>query len=213
MSFKIPGDGSLFGPVPKQPLQLGWSPGAPHGAPVQARRFYGIARFILRRALWGKKHGFRDSGSRPTVPTGQGTSRDGLCLCKPAGRSLPVDVGSQYLVNHCGGHVDSLYRSQSPLSGSSTEEPFRPANRPCERGGRPSGPYHGCAWVTSSGAKEKLERMEDMQSYVCGICGYVYDPAAGDPDNGVAAGTPWDKVPDDWVCPVCGADKDNFSPE
>lgn len=52
-----------------------------------------------------------------------------------------------------------------------------------------------------------------MQSYVCGICGYVYDPAVGDPDNGVEPGTPWENVPDDWVCPVCGADKDNFSPE
>ncbi len=52
-----------------------------------------------------------------------------------------------------------------------------------------------------------------MQNYVCGVCGYVYDPAVGDPDNGVDPGTPWDKVPEDWVCPVCGADKDNFSPE
>ena len=38
--------------------------------------------------------------------------------------------------------------------------------------------------------------------YVCDICGYVYDPAAGDPDNGVAPGTPWEAVPEDWVCPV-----------
>ena len=40
--------------------------------------------------------------------------------------------------------------------------------------------------------------------YVCDICGYVYDPAAGDPDNGVAPGTPWEAVPEDWVCPLCG---------
>ena len=52
-----------------------------------------------------------------------------------------------------------------------------------------------------------------MQRYVCEVCGYVYDPAIGDPDGGVASGTPFDKLPDDWVCPVCGAGKDNFSPE
>jgi rubredoxin len=54
---------------------------------------------------------------------------------------------------------------------------------------------------------------KDMQRYVCGVCGYVYDPAVGDPENGVDAGTPFDKLPDDWVCPVCGADKDAFAPE
>ena len=49
--------------------------------------------------------------------------------------------------------------------------------------------------------------------YVCDICGYVYDPAAGDPDNGVAPGTPWEAVPEDWVCPLCGVGKDQFSPK
>ena len=50
-----------------------------------------------------------------------------------------------------------------------------------------------------------------MDKYVCDICGYVYDPAEGDPDNGVAPGTPWEQVPDTWVCPLCGADKSQFS--
>ncbi len=49
--------------------------------------------------------------------------------------------------------------------------------------------------------------------YVCDVCGYVYDPAEGDVDNGVAAGTPFDKLPEDWVCPLCGAAKEDFSPE
>ena len=47
--------------------------------------------------------------------------------------------------------------------------------------------------------------------YVCDICGYV--SAAGDPDNGVAPGTPWEAVPEDWVCPLCGVGKDQFSPK
>jgi rubredoxin len=47
----------------------------------------------------------------------------------------------------------------------------------------------------------------------CSICGYVYDPEQGDPDNGVAAGTKWEDVPDDWECPVCGAGKADFEKE
>ena len=50
-----------------------------------------------------------------------------------------------------------------------------------------------------------------MDKYVCDLCGYIYDPAEGDPDNGVAPGTPWEQVPADWVCPLCGGGKDQFS--
>lgn len=49
-----------------------------------------------------------------------------------------------------------------------------------------------------------------MKKYVCTLCGYVYDEAMGDPDSGIAAGTKWEDVPEDWVCPVCGADKASF---
>ena len=49
--------------------------------------------------------------------------------------------------------------------------------------------------------------------YVCDVCGYVYDPAVGDPENGVAPGTPWEEVPEDWLCPLCAVGKDQFSPE
>lgn len=50
-----------------------------------------------------------------------------------------------------------------------------------------------------------------MDKYECSICGYVYDPAAGDPDNGVAPGTKFEDIPEDWVCPVCGAPKGEFN--
>lgn len=52
-----------------------------------------------------------------------------------------------------------------------------------------------------------------MDKYVCDICGYIYDPANGDPDNGVLPGTAWEQVPADWVCPLCGVGKDQFSKE
>jgi len=49
-----------------------------------------------------------------------------------------------------------------------------------------------------------------MKSYRCLACTYVYDPAKGDPENGVAPGTPFEEVPDDWVCPECGVPKNMF---
>jgi rubredoxin len=49
-----------------------------------------------------------------------------------------------------------------------------------------------------------------METYEC-PCGYVYNPEAGDPDNGIAPGTPWENVPEDWVCPLCGLGKDEFT--
>ena len=52
-----------------------------------------------------------------------------------------------------------------------------------------------------------------MVKYVCEICGYVYDPAVGDPDNGIAPNTAWENVKEDWVCPGCGVGKDQFKPE
>lgn len=49
-----------------------------------------------------------------------------------------------------------------------------------------------------------------MDKYLCEPCGYVYDPEEGDPDNGIAPGTPFENIPEDWVCPVCGLGKDVF---
>lgn len=49
-----------------------------------------------------------------------------------------------------------------------------------------------------------------MDKYVCQVCGYVYDPAKGDPDNGIAPGTPFEALPDTWVCPLCGVAKSSF---
>ena len=66
-------------------------------------------------------------------------------------------------------------------------------------------------------AEERAEKTEEgrdmMKKYVCNVCGYVYDPAKGDPDSGVAPGTAFEDLPDGWVCPICGARKDQFSPQ
>lgn len=52
-----------------------------------------------------------------------------------------------------------------------------------------------------------------MKKYVCVVCGYVYDPAIGDPDSGVAPGTAFEDIPEDWVCPLCGVGKEDFEVE
>jgi flavin reductase (DIM6/NTAB) family NADH-FMN oxidoreductase RutF/rubredoxin len=57
---------------------------------------------------------------------------------------------------------------------------------------------------------EKKKEEVKMDKYVCTVCGYVYDPAKGDPETGIAAGTTFEDLPDDWVCPICGAGKDAF---
>lgn len=49
-----------------------------------------------------------------------------------------------------------------------------------------------------------------MEKWTCTVCGYVYDPATGDPDNGVAPDTAFEDIPAEWVCPLCGVGKDDF---
>ncbi len=57
-----------------------------------------------------------------------------------------------------------------------------------------------------------IKRKENniMAKYVCTVCGYVYDEEKGDPDNGIASGTPWEEVDEDFLCPLCGVGKDQF---
>jgi rubredoxin len=52
-----------------------------------------------------------------------------------------------------------------------------------------------------------------MRKYVCEVCGYIYDPGTGDEESGIPAGTPFEDLPEDWICPLCGVGKDEFSPE
>jgi rubredoxin len=56
------------------------------------------------------------------------------------------------------------------------------------------------------------QEREAMQQYICTVCGFVYNPEEGDEDGGIAPGTPFENIPDDWVCPVCGAGKQDFEP-
>lgn len=62
--------------------------------------------------------------------------------------------------------------------------------------------------------KEEMQKeVKKIERYRCTVCGYIYDPEKGDPDSGINPGTPFENLPADWVCPVCGADKSAFEKE
>jgi rubredoxin len=70
---------------------------------------------------------------------------------------------------------------------------------------------HTMGRLMSSTHTEIREAMTDSPKYQCNICGYVYDPAVGDPSQSIEAGTPFEELPEDWTCPECGAGKEEFT--
>ncbi len=77
----------------------------------------------------------------------------------------------------------------------------------------PNAPHALPQEKTNTPAQTEVPAECNGSKYVCQVCGYVYDPAKGDPDCGIAPGTPWEDLPDDWSCPVCGVSKDEFEQE
>jgi len=76
------------------------------------------------------------------------------------------------------------------------------------KGGRT--PRTAATYIKKKSKEKSIQGAKEMKKYKCLMCGYIYDPAVGDPDNGVAADTAFKDLPDDWTCPECGADKDEF---
>jgi rubredoxin len=75
---------------------------------------------------------------------------------------------------------------------------------------RVQNPFAEC--IISIQVRESETERSMTMKYRCKICGYVYDPGRGDPDNGVKPGTSFEDIPDSWVCPACGAPKESFEP-
>ena len=73
-------------------------------------------------------------------------------------------------------------------------------------------PRTAATYIEKKPKEKPIQGAGEMKKYKCLMCSYIYDPAVGDPDNGVAAGTAFENLPYDWVCPECGADKDEFEP-
>jgi rubredoxin/flavin reductase (DIM6/NTAB) family NADH-FMN oxidoreductase RutF len=78
------------------------------------------------------------------------------------------------------------------------------------KGGRT--PRTAATYIAKKPETKSRQGVKEMKKYKCLMCGYIYDPAVGDSDNGVAAGTAFEDLPDDWTCPDCGAGRDEFEP-
>lgn len=57
-----------------------------------------------------------------------------------------------------------------------------------------------------------IKKKNVMKKFVCTVCNWVYDPEIGDPESGIEPGTPFESIPEDWVCPLCGVGKEDFEP-
>ncbi len=140
--------------------------------------------------------------------------RDGANGCPVVLEHTLVSVEAEVKqVVDCGSHVLFVARvtaSEVLQSG----EPLTYAYYHEVKGGKTgrNAPTYGIG-EKKKAEKEVPERKKTMKKYVCTVCGYVYDPEAGDPDNGVRPGTAFEDLPDDWVCPVCGAAKEEFEPQ
>lgn len=125
--------------------------------------------------------------------------------------------GEKYTCNLCGYEYDPTLGD--PENGIAPGTPFAdlPANWVCPMCGASKGDFSPSEPVAVQESEEVEKVVEEAAApqkvYVCDMCGYVYDPALGDPDNGIAPGTAFSDLPEDWVCPMCGALKNDFSPK
>ena len=111
---------------------------------------------------------------------------------------IPAERVKLILVNHTGGPLDQPLKNGDRVSLFPTEYPvFADWERSVLRRGL---------------GDARIEEGE-MKRWKCSICGYIYDPAKGDPENGVEPGTAFEAISEEWVCPTCGATKDMFERE
>jgi rubredoxin/putative ubiquitin-RnfH superfamily antitoxin RatB of RatAB toxin-antitoxin module len=111
---------------------------------------------------------------------------------------IPEEKVKLIFVNHKGAYIDQALKEGDRIS-------LFPAEYPVF-----------ADWEGSILRKEQSDIIIEegkMKKWTCSVCGYIYDPSKGDPENGVGPGTPFEKIPDDWVCPLCGAGKDMFEAE
>ena len=156
--------------------------------------------------LFGFKSG-RDTDKFSQVTHETGTTgcpvvRDHALACIDVRVETRLDCGTHTLF--VGEVVDArILASGKPMTYAYYREVLQGKTPPAAPGYR--------AAKTAKPQPEKKVNTE-IGKYVCNVCGYVYDPEKGDPENDVAPGTSFQDIPDTWVCPVCGVGKDDFSP-
>ena len=139
-----------------------------------------------------------------TTPSGCPCPKENTLACieLKVESSIEVDTHTLFIgeLTHC-----MLLGEGTPMTYSYYQEVLRGKTPP-------TAPSFKAAQTTCD--TEELPKEEtEMKKYVCNVCGYVYDPEVGDPDGGIAPGTAFEDIPEDWVCPVCGVGKDQFSEE
>lgn len=139
-----------------------------------------------------------------TTPSGCPCPKENTLACieLKVESSVEVDTHTLFIgeLTHC-----MLLGEGTPMTYSYYQEVLRGKTPPTA----PSFKAAQTVCDTDDSAKEEKK----MKKYVCNVCGYVYDPEVGDPDGGIAPGTAFKDIPEDWVCPVCGVGKDQFSEE
>lgn len=139
-----------------------------------------------------------------TTPSGCPCPGENILACLELKIESMVEVGTHTLfigeLTHC-----SIIGEGTPMTYSYYQEVLRGKTPP-------TAPSYKAA-VTTCETKDLPKEDKEMKKYVCSVCGYVYDPAVGDPDGGIDPGTAFEDIPDDWVCPVCGVGKDQFTEE
>jgi rubredoxin/molybdopterin converting factor small subunit len=111
---------------------------------------------------------------------------------------IPIERIKLILVNHTGALLNQPLKNGDRVSLFPTEYPVFADWERC---------------VLRRGLGDARIEEGEMKKWKCSICEYIYDPAKGDPENGVKPGTAFEAISDDWVCPTCGATKDMFEPE
>ena len=111
---------------------------------------------------------------------------------------MPTERVKLILVNHTGALLDQPIKNGDRVS-------LFPAEYPV------FADWEGS--ILRKGHGDEMIEEGKMKKWKCSICNYMYDPAKGDPENGVKPGTAFEGIPEDWVCPTCGATKDMFEPE
>lgn len=118
-----------------------------------------------------------------------------------------LDVGSHILF--IGSVIDSklIDETKEPLTYAYYKEVKKgvaPKNAPT---------YIDKSKLSNANEESKIPKINKYtQKWECTVCGHIYDPIEGDPDEGIAPGTPFEDLPEDWVCPICGASKEDFMP-
>lgn len=139
-----------------------------------------------------------------TTPSGCPCPKDNTLACLELKIESAVEVDSHTLfigaLSHC-----TLLGEGIPMTYNYYQEVLRGKTPP-------TAPSFKSAQTTCD-TEDPSKEEKRMKKYVCNVCGYVYDPAVGDPDGGIAPGTAFEDIPEDWVCPVCGVGKDQFEQE